>query len=326
MSRALQFIVEPAGERSRLDRYLADRWPTETSRTMVQRVIEAGAVEIDGRRARANEKLRAGQTIVVRETEPPAPDVDGVARAEPIPLDIVYEDDALLVVNKPAGLVTHPAPGHWSGTLVNALLWHLESKIPRLARAGIVHRLDKDTSGLLMVAKTDAALREMARQLKDRALSRGYLALTLGHPPFDEGTIDAPIGRHATHRKEMSVRYLGGREAVTHYRVLRRCEAAQGLRYAVLRVRLQTGRTHQIRVHLAQLGYPILGDPVYGRRPASLWHSLGIQRQLLHARTLRFAHPTTHNPIALEAPIPQDMLRWLPLHLRGRQPATNEET
>ncbi len=243
----MRFVVESDGHRSRLDRYLATHWPHETSRVMVQRLIDAGAVEIDGRPTRAGEKLRAGQTIVVRTLESPAAVTASasVLRPEPIPLDVVYEDDVLLVVNKPPGLVTHPAPGHWSGTLVNALLWYFRQSehAASLPRAGIVHRLDKDTSGLLMVAKTESALRELARQLKERTLSRGYVALTLGHVLFNEGTIDAPIGRHATHRQAMSVRYVGGRPAVTTYRVMARREF-QSLKYSVLQVHLQTGRTH----------------------------------------------------------------------------------
>ncbi len=311
----------------RLDRYLTRHLPQTLSRRAVQRAIEAGKVTVGGQPTKAHRLLRAGQPVVARIEELGALSQGTALEPEPIPLEVVHEDDALLVVNKPPGLVTHPAPGHWTGTLVNAVLWHLQNaecgmrivelktphaelRTPHLARAGIVHRLDKETSGLLVVAKTEPARRDLARQLKNRTMSRGYLACVDGSLPQDEGTIDAAIGRHPTHRKRMTVRYLGGRSAVTHYRVLARCEKV--FSYTVVELKLQTGRTHQIRVHLAHLGHPVLGDAVYGKHPASYWASHGIARQLLHARTIRFSHPVTQKPLEFSAPIPEDMKPWLP--------------
>ena len=317
----LRLVVDSAGDRMRLDRYLADHWPSATSRTVVQRLIDDGAVELDGRPARASEKLRIGQTLVVRSVEAVASTSEGTLRPEPIPLQVVHEDATLLVVNKPPGLVTHPAPGNWSGTLVNALLWHLKDAPTGLPRAGIVHRLDKDTSGLLLAAKTEPALRELSRQLKERTLARTYVALVLGHVLFDEGIMDAPIGRHATQRKMMSVRYVGGRPALTTYRVVAR-RTLRVIPYSVLRVQLQTGRTHQIRVHLAKLGHPVLGDLLYGHHPDSFWRTQGITRQLLHAHQMQFTHPATRQPMELTAAIPDDMISWMPkeiaVQLRAR--------
>jgi 23S rRNA pseudouridine1911/1915/1917 synthase len=231
--------------------------------------------------------------------------------AEDIPLRIVYEDDALLVIDKPPGLVVHPAPGHTHGTLVNALLFHCPtlSGVGGEARPGIVHRLDKDTSGLLLVAKHDRSHRHLAAQLKTRQLQRGYLALVRGPMPALQGTIAAPIGRHPQHRKKMAVVGQHGREARTHYRVLQ----AWGP-ISLLQLRLETGRTHQIRVHLAHIGHVVLGDPVYGAGP---WHLPGhldlerdvraFPRQALHAAQVRFQHPETGQWLAFTAPLPADM-------------------
>ncbi len=302
-------------------------------------------------RAWLKRQYQAGKLVARQAGQLPARSTNATLVPQAIPLEIVYEDAALLVVNKPPGLVTHPAPGHWNGTLVNAILWHLEtghgtrdtghgtpdaSPVPRhtsqISRAGIVHRLDKDTSGLLLVAKTAEAHTVLSRQLKIRAMKRRYLALAEGHLPFDAGTIDAPLGRHQLHRKEMTVRHLGGRSAVTHYRVLARSllghetrdtghntidvshvprSASRDLRYTVLDISLETGRTHQIRVHLAHLGHPVLGDLTYGKRGAEFWHDLGISRQLLHAYAMRFTHPVTRQPVELTGSIPEDITRWV---------------
>src|SRR3989338_711487 len=242
--------------------------------------------------------------------------------------------------HNPAGLVTPPAPGHWDGTLVNALVWHLQNAQgsglravgkgpePRaqspesLPRAGIVHRLDKDTSGLLLAAKTDMALTSLGRQLKSRTMGRRYYALVEGHMPLDQGTVRAAIGRHARHRKEMTVRHLDGRAAVTHYRVMRRYgrrvrgQTPIGERdltppYTLLEIALDTGRTHQIRVHMAHLGHPVLGDATYGQRSAASWQALGIPRQFLHAYELHFQHPATGQSMTLTAPLPADMGPWV---------------
>jgi len=244
---------------------------------------------------RPSYRVRAGDQIVVE--IPPAHPVE--LRPEPIPLEIVYEDGDLLVVNKPAGLVVHPGAGRPTGTLVHALLAHCPD-LPGIGgevRPGIVHRLDKDTSGLLVVAKTDAALRSLQAQIQARRAGRDYLALVHGAVAVGEGTIDAPVGRHPRHRTRMAV-VASGRRAVTRYRVVERFADA-----TLLELRLQTGRTHQIRVHCASIGHPIVGDRVYGRRP-NPW---GLRRQALHAFRLTFVHPTTGAEMSFVAPLPADI-------------------
>ena len=354
MARTYRLTVGFAEAGLRLDRYLLRRLPSAISRSRVQEAIRRRAVTVNGRAVKISQRLRGGEIIAARLEELPARGGDTVLIPQPIPLEVVYEDASLLVVNKPAGLVTHPAPGHWDGTLVNAILWHLQRNMRNaecgmrndvekehsalrtpqsalgLTRAGIVHRLDKDTSGLLLVAKTAKDHTALAKQLKARTIRRRYLALVEGHLPMRAGTIDVPIGRHLTHRKTMAVRHLGGRAAVTHYRVLRRLQAPScklqaiddrepvachlplaALLYSVVEVSLETGRTHQIRVHLAHLGYPVLGDVTYGRHPAGFWKALGIERQLLHAQAIRFTHPATRRPIELSTPLPPDMAGWI---------------
>ena len=357
MARTYEFVVGPSDTGLRLDRYLTQRLPATISRGMIQRGVREGTITISHRAVKAHHKLRPGELVVASFTELAARSMDAALTAQAIPLDVVYEDDSVLVVNKPPGLVTHPAPGHWDGTLVNAVLWHLQVQgsrfkvqgrtadsrsleprtsnlEPPLPRAGIVHRLDKDTSGLLLIAKTDAAHFALAKQLKDRTLSRRYLALVEGHVPLDRGIVDAAIGRHTVHRKVMTVRHLGGRAAVTRYRVIRRFRLQQKrvnvhpppstlnppINCTLLEVSLETGRTHQIRVHMAHLGYPVVGDPAYGKRPGGFWASLGIARQWLHAYQIRFVHPATERQLDLTAPLPEDLARWLPadlsVHLR----------
>jgi 23S rRNA pseudouridine1911/1915/1917 synthase len=345
MARTYEFDVGTAETGLRLDRYLGRRLPASVSRMMIQRAIRSGLVAIAGRPVKAHSKLRAGDRVTATLAEVPAAPRDIPLAPQPIPLDVVYEDEALLVVNKPSGLVTHPAPGHWDGTLVNAILWHLDrtqdagrrTQDDAPPRAGIVHRLDKDTSGLLLVAKTERARLALSRQLKARLIRRRYLAVVEGHVPLDTGTVDIPIGRHTTHRKQMTVRHLGGRRAVTHYRVLRRSDAgfrtqdsgrriqdagneemrpvsgvlhSQALRYTVVECALETGRTHQIRVHLAHVGHPVVGDVTYGKRTAATWRKLGVTRQLLHAYQLAFQHPSTGRPVAVTASMPEDLARW----------------
>ena len=342
MARTYRFLVGQVEDTARLDRFLVSHLPQTFSRAAIQRAIEQGVVTVDGQPVKSHRRLKPGQAVEARFAELAQPSRGALVRPEPIPLDVVFEDDQLLVINKPPGLVSHPAPGHWTGTLVNAVLWHLSqaasskpqaagtevqlaacSLQPGLPRAGLVHRLDKDTSGLLVVAKTDLALRLLARQLKSRTMSRRYLALVDGHPPFDEGTLDAAIGRHSKDRKLMTVRHLGGRPAVTHYRVLQRLSVKKqtehlSIKYTVVEVTLETGRTHQIRVHFAHFGYPILGDPVYSRHSAAYWARLGIPRQLLHACAIRFTHPTTHHPVEFQASLPADFAAWIPASLGGR--------
>ena len=340
MARTYEFRVGAGEAGLRLDRYLVRHLPASVSRRKIQTGIRGERITVNGKIARAHEKVRAKALIVARFDELPAPSQDAAILPQAIPLAIAFEDAHLLVVDKPAGLVTHPAPGHWNGTLVNAILWHFQeaggwpapardkggpgrleaggegleprasSLEPRLPRAGIVHRLDKDTSGLLLVAKTPQAHLALAKQLKARTIKRRYLALVEGHVPLDTGTISVAIGRHPVHRKEMSVRHLGGRSATTHYRVLRRFRSA-AFPYTLLEVSLETGRTHQIRVHMAHVGHPVLGDTTYGKRPASYWQPFGITRQMLHAAQLRFRHPAGRREVVLSSPIPQDMAPWI---------------
>ncbi len=311
--RTYEFVIGSAEAGLRLDHYLTRRLPSGVSRAVIQRSIRLGLVTVGERPVKTHYKLRPRDIIRAAFTELPSQGGEAALRPQEIPLEIAYEDAQLLVVNKPAGLVTHPAPGHWDGTLVNAILWHLQQdgSAAGLTRAGIVHRLDKETSGLLLVAKTALAHTALSRQLKARTIHRRYLALVEGHLPLDTGTINAPIGRHQTHRKVMTIRSLGGRSAVTHYRVLARYPAAVLPAFTALELTLDTGRTHQIRVHLAHLGYPVIGDATYGKRGAGFWEPLGVTRQLLHARQLTFRHPGSQRELSVTAPLPEDLARWL---------------
>ena len=293
--RTLELVADRSGER--LDVFLARRCE-ELSRSQARRLIDDGLVMLDGRQAKASDAVPADATVSV--SIPPAQETGLVP--EDIPLTIVYQDTDLLVVDKPAGLTVHPAPGHPSGTLVNALL----AACPDLAefagtlRPGIVHRLDKDTSGLMVVAKNDRAYRALSRQMKERQVQKTYLALVHGVPAPAEAVIEAPIGRHPKNRKKMAV-VAGGREAVTRYRV--REELPGG--FALLEVEPVTGRTHQIRVHLAAIGHPVVGDAIYGRR------SELVGRQFLHAWRLAFAMPLGGRTLEFESPLPPDLRRAL---------------
>lgn len=291
----------------RLDVYLAGQ--LDLSRSRAAQLIEAGEVLLNGAPARKRDRPARGDRIEVRLPAPaPSP-----LNPEALPLDILYEDADLLVVDKPAGMVVHPAPGHATGTLVHALLYHVGdlSGIGGVLRPGIVHRLDRDTSGLMLVAKHDAAHRRLAAQLKARQIRRGYLAAAWGHLPQDALTVDAPIGRHPTDRKRMAV-VAAGRRAVTHFRRLERWPAAD-----LLRAELETGRTHQIRVHLLHVGHPVVGDATYaaGRergfsgsaRTWALELARRTPRQFLHAAELRFRHPRTGEPLRFESPLPPDL-------------------
>jgi 23S rRNA pseudouridine1911/1915/1917 synthase len=277
------------------------------SRSRAQHLIAKGLVLVNGRPVRSSQRLQPGDLIAITVPAPEKIDLE----PEAIPLDIVYEDADLLVVNKPSGLVVHPAAGNARGTLVNALLQHCPD-LPGIGgclRPGIVHRLDKDTSGLLLVSKTDLAHSGLAAQLKERRIKRSYLALVHGEVRCERGTIDAPLGRDPRDRKRMAV-VSGGRQARTHYRVRERFPGAdlnagdQG--YTLLEVELETGRTHQIRVHLAYIGHPVAGDPVYGRRRlrAGRQPHLNLTGQALHAYRIAFAHPRTGEALAFEAPLP----------------------
>ena len=289
-------LAVPAGCAGlRLDQALARLLP-EYSRNRLAQWARAGRVTLEGRPALPRRKVWEGDVIVII----PSPDPSAVAhRAEALPLEVVFEDDALLVVNKPAGLVVHPGSGNWQGTLLNALLGRAPA-LAEIPRAGIVHRLDKDTSGLLVVAKTLAAQVELARQLQARSVRREYLAVVHGRMARD-GTIEAPIGRHPVKRTRMAV-VARGRHAVTHYQVLERYEHA-----TLLRCRLETGRTHQIRVHLSAQGHPLVGDPAYGRRSGRI----AFPRQALHAERLALIHPETRRPMSWQVDPPADMRRLI---------------
>ena len=285
----------------RLDRFLADVLE-ELSRSQIQRLLEEGAVRRDGRPVRKSDRTAAGTRY---EVEVPPPKELGIL-PENIPLDVAYEDGDIIVINKPKGLVVHPAAGHWSGTLVNALLYHCKdlSGIGGTLRPGIVHRIDKDTSGLLIAAKNDFAHQALAAQLKDHSLARTYEAIVCGSVREDRGTVSAPIGRSPADRKKMAV-VPDGREAVTHWEVVGRYRG-----YTHLRLQPETGRTHQIRVHMAWRSHPILGDTVYGHKKPEL----GQSSQCLHARALTFRHPRTGEPVTVTCPLPdyfQDVLQKL---------------
>jgi 23S rRNA pseudouridine1911/1915/1917 synthase len=299
--RRWEWVVAAADAGQRLDHYLTRR-EVLGSRSQVTRLIAEGAVRVDGRAVKAGAPLRAGARVVAeRRVEP-----DSGPRPEAIALDVLYEDEWLLAIDKPAGLVVHPAPGHWQGTLVNALLHRWPgSAASGLApdRLGIVHRLDKDTSGVLLIARTAAALAELGRQFKGREVRKQYLALVYGSPRRTQGTIREPIGRHPVDRKRMAVR-AGGRAAVTGYEVLERFRAV-----SLVRAHPETGRTHQIRVHFGALGHPIVADPLYARgRPNPV---PGLTRQALHAEAISFRHPITAVPTTIRAPLAPDMAEAL---------------
>ena len=278
----------------RLDQALARLLPGE-SRSRLARLIEEGHVKVDGAAAPSRRKMKSGEAVDVALVARP---VDLASRPEAIELAVVHEDADLLVIDKPAGLVVHPGSGNWQGTMLNALLHHAPATRD-LPRAGIVHRLDKDTSGLLVVAKNEAAQADLVRQLAARTVKRTYLALVRGRVE-GEGSVDAPIGRHPVHRTRMAV-VASGRPAVTHYRVREPFE-----RHTLLECELETGRTHQIRVHLASIGHPIEGDPVYAGRGAKL-----LARQALHAWKLGFIHPRSGEAASFESPLPEDLLGLL---------------
>jgi 23S rRNA pseudouridine1911/1915/1917 synthase len=317
--RALSAEVAAGDAGRRLDAWLARAWP-ELSRARIQSLIADGAVTVDGVPVRASTKVRTGQRahVTLPEPAPAAPE------AQDIPIRVVWEDAHLLVVDKPAGLVVHPGAGTRSGTLVNALLHHVRdlSGVGGVLRPGIVHRLDRGTSGLIVVAKSDEAHRGLAAQFAGRAVEKHYLAVVHGVPRSRRGTIEAAIGRHPVHRKKMSTEAPRGRPAKSTW------ELAEGLDgAALLDVRIHTGRTHQIRVHLASAGHPIVGDATYGgmRAPSSRSASAraaaaAFPRPALHAASLAFTHPVTGEPVALRAPLPEDIAA-LVLALRGNAAA-----
>jgi 23S rRNA pseudouridine1911/1915/1917 synthase len=284
---------------ARLDRYVREHLP-DLSRAAAQRLIDDGQVRVDGVVRKASYRVQAGETITVR-VPPPEP---ATPRAEAIPLDILYEDGDLLVVNKPAGMVVHPAAGHTAGTLVNAILAHCpDLNVGGVERPGVVHRLDSDTSGIIIVAKNDTALRDLQAQFKTRRVHKTYLALVEGRVQPPCGKIDAPIGRDPKHRQKMAVVTRGKtRAAVTVYRMLAHLDG-----YTLVEAEPQTGRTHQIRVHLAFLGFPVVGDAVYGKKK----NALGLTRQFLHAWKIAFTLPRDGRAVSFVAPLPADLRQAL---------------
>ena len=281
---------------------LVCRLVPDLTRSAAQKLLERGAVTSAGRPVRKNDRPAPGDVLEVVLPDPEPIDV----RPQNIPLDVVYEDGDVIVVNKPVGLVVHPAPGHPDGTLVNALLYHCGTSLSGIngeLRPGIVHRIDRDTSGLIIAAKNDRAHLALAAQLQDHSLARTYEAVAVGGFKDDCGTVNAPIGRHPTDRKKMAIERKNGREAITHWTVLARYPG-----YTHVECRLETGRTHQIRVHLSSIGHPLLGDTVYGaKKPVP-----GLAGQCLHARRLQFVHPATGETVELECPLPdwfQEILR-----------------
>lgn len=287
----IRLTADTAGERA--DQFVS-RCVEGMTRSGAQKLLESGMVLCGGKKLRKNARLEPGMEVEITLPDPEPLDVV----PQNIPLDIVYEDDDVVVVNKPVGMVVHPAPGHSEGTLVNALLYHCGkslSGINGVLRPGIVHRIDRDTSGLIIVAKNDAAHVALADQLQDHSLARTYETIVVGNLREDEGTVDAPIARHHTDRKKMAVT-ADGKRAVTHWRVLERYPG-----YTRVECRLETGRTHQIRVHMAYLNHPVLGDIVYGNKKPYP----GLVGQCLHARRLRFIHPSTGLPVEVECPRPE---------------------
>ena len=299
----LEFNVDASANNIRIDRYLADQCP-EHSRSYIQKLLKEEQVLVNGRIIKANYKTQSGDYIEFHIPDPEVPDI----LPENIPLDILYEDDDILVVNKPKGMVVHPAPGHYSHTLVNAVIYHCGenlSGINGVIRPGIVHRIDMNTTGSLLICKNDKAHQILAEQLKEHSITRKYHAIVHGNLTEDTGTVNAPIGRHPTHRKKMSTKAPNGRHAVTHYRVLERFG-----NFTYIECQLETGRTHQIRVHMSSIGHPILGDEIYG--PAKCPYKL--QGQTLHAKILGITHPSTGEYIEFDAPLPdyfKDLLNKL---------------
>ena len=303
-------VVTVTGEDvgKRIDALVADR--TELTRSSVARLVESGDITVCGKEVAKNYKLRAGDVVEIELPEP----VSDKAEPEDIPLDVVYEDDDIIVVNKPCGMVVHPAAGNPNGTLVNALLYRCKgslSGVGGVVRPGIVHRIDKDTSGLLVAAKNDEAHNSLAAQLKTHAVSRVYYALIIGNFPEDSGTVDAPIGRHPTDRKKMAVLKEGqgtARHAVTHFTVLARYKG-----FSLVRCVLETGRTHQIRVHMAYRGHPLVGDSVYGggKTQFEAANKSLISGQCLHAKELTLTHPKTRKTMHFECELPDDMKKLI---------------
>ncbi|WP_339062361.1 RluA family pseudouridine synthase [Tepidibacillus marianensis] len=288
------WTIEKDQSRERIDKFLVEQFE-EWSRSQIQIWIKEGNVTVNGTATKSNYKLSVEDEVVLQIPQQRELEIE----AENLPIDIVYQDQDVVVVNKARGLVVHPAPGHYTGTLVNALLYHVKdlSGINGVLRPGIVHRIDKDTSGLIMAAKNDLAHESLARQLKNHTVHRVYVALVHGNIPHDLGTVDAPIGRDPKDRKKMAVIHKNSKNAITHFVVKERFEG-----FTLVECKLETGRTHQIRVHLQYIGHPLVGDPLYG-----LKKTLPIDGQALHAKTLGFEHPRTKEFMEFDSILPEDM-------------------
>lgn len=289
------FIVEEENSSTRLDKYLSEQMPDNITRSFLQKLIKDGQITVDGNLQKSNYKLKPAQIVEV--TIPPAEDTQILP--ENIPLDILYEDQDILVVNKPKDMVVHPAAGHYTGTLVNAVMFHCKDSLSGIngeIRPGIVHRIDKDTTGSLIICKNDESHLKIAEQIKEHSVNRIYRGIVSGFFKETDGVIEGNIGRHPTDRKKMAIVTKGGKPAVTHYKVLEQYKNA-----AYMEFRLETGRTHQIRVHMASMGHPLLGDTLYGN-PKNPYK---LQGQALHAMTIGFLHPTTGKYLEISAPLPE---------------------
>ncbi|MCI5951681.1 MAG: RluA family pseudouridine synthase [Anaerostipes sp.] len=279
----------------RIDRYLSEQYP-EHSRSYLQKLIKDGNVLVNGKHIKSNYKLSEEDEIQIEIPEPKEVDI----QAEPVPLDIIYEDSDIIVLNKQKDMVVHPCPGHYTGTLVNGLLYHCKDQLSGIngeLRPGIVHRIDKDTTGLLVICKNDHAHNFIAEQLKVHSITRKYHAIVYHNIGEEEGSVDAPIGRNPNDRKKMAVNYKNGKRAVTHYKVLERLKG----QYTYIECSLETGRTHQIRVHMSHIHHPLLGDEVYGPKK----DKFHLQGQCLHAKVLGFIHPTTKEYMEFTSPLPE---------------------
>ena len=296
-----EFSIDRNTEGQRIDRYLSDELE-DRSRSYIQKIMKEGYVKVNQKPVKSNYRLSFGDSVEVTLPEAKEPDIV----PENIPLDILYEDQDIIMINKPKQMVVHPAPGHYSGTLVNALMYHCGDELSGIngcMRPGIVHRIDMDTTGSLVVCKNDKAHQSLSEQLKVHSIRRIYVAIVHGNIKEEEGTVNAPIGRHPTDRKKMSIHAKNARNAITHYKVLKRFGD-----YTYIQCKLETGRTHQIRVHMASIGHPLLGDQVYGPKKCPFSKLVG---QTLHARTLGFIHPRTNEYIEVNAPLPDYFLNLL---------------
>ena len=294
------FEITPEMEGERIDKCISNYVET-LSRSYIQKIIKEGKAYINDAPVKSNYKVRVDDKVQFTIPDCEEPDIP----PQDIPLDIIYEDKDVLIINKPKNMVVHPAPGHYEGTLVNAIMYHCHndlSGINGVLRPGIVHRIDKDTTGSLIICKNDEAHRKIAEQLKEHSITRKYRAIVYGRISNDEGVVDAPIGRHPTDRKKMAINERNGKPAITHYKVLERFE-----KYTYIECQLETGRTHQIRVHMTSIGHPLLGDEVYGNAKCPF----KLEGQTLHAMTIGFIHPSTNQYVEYEAPLPEYFERLL---------------